>query len=93
MRRFIMKMLLASNDILALQPVTARLVTCGIPIALLNPTDIASYLEVWIQRDSDFSRARTLLPTGRAPQRLRHPPPTCSVPAIHSEPAPAGGAP
>jgi hypothetical protein len=61
MRRLIMKMLLASNDIPALQPITARLVVLGIPIALLNPTDISSYLEVWIQRDSDFSLARTLL--------------------------------
>ena len=58
-----MKMLLASNDMLALQPVAKRLVASGIPIALEKLAGIPSYLEVWIQRDSDFSLARTLLPT------------------------------
>jgi hypothetical protein len=59
-----MKMLLASNDVLALQPVAKRLVTCGIPIALQKASDISSWLEIWIQRDGDFSLASALVPTG-----------------------------
>lgn len=59
-----MKMLLASNDILALQPVAKRLVAYGIPIALQKASDISSWLEIWIQRDGDFSLASTLVPTG-----------------------------
>jgi hypothetical protein len=59
-----MKMLLSSSDLLDLQPVAKRLVACGIPIALQRPSDSSSCLEVWIQRDSDFSLARRLLPNG-----------------------------
>ena len=58
-----MKMLLASNDVLALQPVAKRLVAYGIPIALQKASDISSWLEIWIQRDGDFSLASTLVPT------------------------------
>jgi hypothetical protein len=59
----IMKMLLASNDLSMVQPVAKRLVAWGIPIALQKAADLSSYLEVWIQRDSDFPLARALLPT------------------------------
>ena len=58
-------MLLASNNILAVEVVVKQLVASGIPIALQKLSDIPSYLEIWIQRDSDFALARTLLP-GRA---------------------------
>ena len=58
-----MKMLLASNDVLALQAVAKRLVAFGIPIALQKPSDISSWLEIWIQRDGDFSLASKLVPT------------------------------
>jgi hypothetical protein len=59
-----MKMLLASRDFLALLPVAKRLVAAGIPIALCKAIGLWSYLEVWIQRDSDFGAARSLLPAG-----------------------------
>ncbi len=59
-----MKMLLASDDITALQPLARRLLASGIPIALQKPSGLSPYLEVWIQRDGDFSLARTMLPTG-----------------------------
>ena len=58
-----MKMLLASRDFLALQPVAKRLVAAGIPIALCKAAGFCCYLEVWIQRDGDFCLARKLLPT------------------------------
>ena len=60
-----MKMLLASDDLSALQPVIQRLVAWGIPLALQKPPDLSSYLEIWIQRDADFLQARTLLPASR----------------------------
>ncbi len=63
-RCFIMKMLLASNNVLALQPVAARLVANGIPIALEKPSQFSSHMEIWIQRDGDYSLASRLLPAG-----------------------------
>ena len=66
-RCLIMKMLLASNELLALQPVAKRLVASGIPIALLRPSEISACLEIWIQRDSDFCLARRLLPAAVCP--------------------------
>jgi hypothetical protein len=64
----LMKMLLASVDLWALQPVAKQLVASGIPIALCKGSETGSYLEIWIQRESDSSLARELLPTrGVAP--------------------------
>ena len=63
----VMKMLLASSDLPALQAVARRLVASGIPIALCKDSDISSCPEVWIQRDSDFSLARKLLVEGVVP--------------------------
>ncbi len=67
-------MLLASNDLLAVKPVTKRLMAFGIPIALCKGSGASSGMEVWVQRDSDFSLARRLLaarevlpPVGHAP--------------------------
>ena len=75
-----MKMLFASNDVSALQPVAKRLVEFGIPIALQKPSDISSWLEIWIQRDGDFSLASTLVPTGdsQPAATLSAGPPSCS---------------
>ena len=56
-----MKMLLASSDLPLLQSIAERLVAAGIPIALCKDSDIPSCPEVWIQKDSDFARARKLL--------------------------------
>ena len=62
-----MKMLLGSSDLGWLRPVARRLVASGIPIAVCKPTDSSPCLEVWIQRDRDFSLARRLLVTGVVP--------------------------
>jgi hypothetical protein len=59
-----MKMLLASSDLPVLQSIAERLVAAGIPIALCKDADIPACPEVWIQKDSDFSRARKLLVNG-----------------------------
>ena len=79
-QNLIMRMLLASNDVVALQPVAERLVARGIPIALEKSAEISSYLEIWIQRDSDFSLARKLLPADLfCPAAAQSPPgPVCA---------------
>ncbi len=56
-----MKMLLGSSDLERLEPVAKRLVSSGIPIALCKPSQVSPCVEVWIQRDSDFSAAQGLL--------------------------------
>jgi hypothetical protein len=75
-----MKMLLASNDVLVLQTVAKRLVASGVPIALCRPSETASYLELWIQRDSESCPARKLLPARVVPAAATPAPvnPLCS---------------
>jgi hypothetical protein len=58
------KMLLASTDILALEPAAKELVASGIPIAVCKASDLSSYLEVWIQRACGNSAGPILLMTG-----------------------------
>ncbi len=48
-------MLLASSDVLALEPAAKELVASGIPIAVCKAADLSSYVEVWIQRACDGS--------------------------------------
>ena len=49
------KMLLASRDIVVLEPVAKELVASGIPIAVCKACDLSSYVEVWLQRDGECS--------------------------------------
>ncbi len=73
-RRGASKMLLASRDVLALEPVAKQLLASGIPIAVCKPSDLSSYLEVWIQRDCDCSAGPRLLVTGVGPRAALQPP-------------------
>ncbi len=65
--RCLSKMLVASRDVLALEPVAKQLVAAGIPIAVCKGSDLSSYLEVWIQRDCDCSAGPKLVMTGMVP--------------------------
>jgi hypothetical protein len=83
---FVMKMLLASSDLLSLQPVAKRLLASGIPIALCKASQLSPCLEVWIQRDSDFSQARRLLVGGLVPAAVAPVPAKALSPAMLQRP-------
>jgi hypothetical protein len=65
--RGVPKMLLASRDIVVLEPVAKELVASGIPIAVCKASDLSSYVEIWIQRDSERSAGPRLVVRGVVP--------------------------
>lgn len=65
--RDVAKMLLASRDVVALEPVAKELLASGIPIAVCKASDLSSYVEVWLQRDSEWSAGPKLAVRGVVP--------------------------
>ncbi len=61
------RMLLASRDLLALEPVAKQLVASGIPIAVWKAPGCWSYVEIWIQRDGDCWAGPRLVVRGVGP--------------------------
>jgi len=65
------KMLLASKDVVVLEPVAKELVASGIPIAVCKACDMSSYVEVWIQRDGECWAGPKLVVRGAVPGSAR----------------------